>query len=53
MGISPLAIAIYEGHTAVALLLLHRGADVNLEDEVMKGTVIITTIITILSYMQF
>ena len=36
-GISPLAIAIYEGRTAVALLLLHSGGDVNLEDKVMKG----------------
>ena len=34
-GVSSLALALYEGHSAVALLLIHRGADINLPAKVV------------------
>ena len=34
-GVSSLSLAVYEHHTEVAMLLVHRGADVNMVEEVM------------------
>ena len=38
MNVGPLAMALREGHSAVALLLIHRGAYVSISDEVHELT---------------
>ena len=39
-GVSSLSLAVYEHHTEIAMLLVHRGADVNMVEEVMAYYII-------------
>jgi hypothetical protein len=32
-GMAPLAVAVHEGHTAIAEMLLDKGADINVKDK--------------------
>ena len=37
-GISSLSLAVYEHHTEIAMLMVHKGAEVNIVEEVNNGT---------------